>query len=66
MKITLPTAEAGQAILKASKDNMLVKGAFIKYDVEIDGNRLILKAKEGFTENAEDAFLLAWYAKEYI
>ena len=45
---------------------MLVKGAFIKYDIFIEGNKLILTVKEGFTENAEDVFLLAWYAKEYI
>lgn len=66
MKITLPTAEAGQAILNASKDNMLVKGVFIKYDVFIEGNKLLMTTKEGYTESAEDAFLLAWYAKEYI
>lgn len=66
MKITLPTAEVGKAIMEASKDSMVVKGIFIAYDVDIKGNRLILTAKEGYTENAEDAFLLAWYVKEYI
>ncbi|MGJ1321432.1 hypothetical protein ACR780_01970 [Sphingobacterium faecium] len=66
MKITLPTSEVGQAILEASKDNMLVQGLYIKYDVDIKGNRLTLTAKDGYIENAEDAFLLAWYAKEYI
>lgn len=66
MKITLPTAEVGQAIMEASKDNVLVQGLFIKYDVFIEGNKLLLTAREGFKESAEDAFLLAWYVKEYI
>lgn len=66
MKITLPTSEVGQAILEASKDNTLVQGLYIKYDVDIKGNKLVLTAKDGFTESAEDAFLLAWYVKEYI
>ncbi|WP_293925475.1 hypothetical protein [Sphingobacterium sp. UBA6320] len=66
MKITLPTAEVGKAIMEASKDSMVVKGIFIAYDVDIKGNRLTLTAKDGYTESAEDAFLLAWYVKEYI
>ena len=66
MKITLPTAEVGKAIIEASKDSMIVKGIFLAYDVDIKGNRLILTAKDGYTESAEDAFLLAWYVKEYI
>lgn len=66
MKITLPTAEVGKAIIEASKDSMIVKGIFLAYDIDIKGNRLILTAKDGYTESAEDAFLLAWYVKEYI